>query len=264
IRSTSRRWTCACRAPWVSSLRATTSRPLVSLSRRWTMPGRSASFPPPSMSPSSLTNVGPVCEGAGWTTRPAGLSTTARSASTWMMRSSLIPQPLRSGALYAPVGSKRRTGRALRLPYVGIGEQEDPGGDGDVGEVEGGPVADRDVVGPRVGADAVGEVAESATGEQAGRHPHAGSGRVAREEVADDAERQRCDQHQPGAAAGREAEGDATVVGERQANRADHLDVLAGDQVRLDQRLGRLVEEKNDPGQGAGEAPGPGASGAHP
>ncbi len=39
-------------------------------------------LPPPSMSPSSLTRVAPVCEGAGWTTRPAGLSTTAKSSST--------------------------------------------------------------------------------------------------------------------------------------------------------------------------------------
>ena len=73
MRSTSRRWTAACSAAWVSSSRATTSRPLVSLSRRWTMPGRSGSSPPPRISASSPTRVGPRCEGAGMDDEPGGL-----------------------------------------------------------------------------------------------------------------------------------------------------------------------------------------------
>src|SRR6185295_12033580 len=122
------------------------------------MPGRSGSPPPPSRSPSSSTRVGPLCEGAGWTTSPAGLSTTARSSSTWTMRNpSFTATTLPSGALYAGIGRKRRTGRSLRLslPEIGGREDNDAGGHRDVGEVEGGPAADLDVVGDRVGADAV-------------------------------------------------------------------------------------------------------------
>src|SRR5258705_210446 len=145
MRSTSRRWTCACSAAWACSLRATTSRPLVPLSSRWTMPGRSGSAPPPSRSPSSSTRVGPLCEG--------------------------------------------------------------PGG-------------------------------------------------VAGEDVADERQRQSGDKDKAGAAAAGEAEGDAAVVREGEFERPEHLDLLAGDEVRLDRRLRRLIEDDDEPAERAGQAPG--------
>src|SRR2546421_846 len=75
-------------------VRPTTIRPDVSLSRRWTMPGRSS----PCSSRSSgkraskpLTSVPRSLPGAGWTTTPAGLSITiiaASSNTTWKGTSS--------------------------------------------------------------------------------------------------------------------------------------------------------------------------------
>ena len=65
----------------------------------------------------------------------------------------------------------------------------------------------------------------------------------------------------PGAAG--EAEGDAAVVGEGEAERAEHVDLLAGHQLRLDRRLGDLVGGEDERRQGAGQGPGAGG-GAHP
>ena len=65
-----------------ASCLATTISPDVPLSSRWTMPGR---FSPPMPLRSStwwssaLTSVPLACPAAGWTTMPAGLSTTIRS-----------------------------------------------------------------------------------------------------------------------------------------------------------------------------------------
>ncbi len=72
-RSTRRSLIASERARCASSVRATIMRPEVSLSRRWTMPGRSGSSPPPRSSPSTSTSVSPRCPGAAWTTRPGGL-----------------------------------------------------------------------------------------------------------------------------------------------------------------------------------------------
>src|SRR6476620_10696851 len=105
------------------------------------MPGRSGSAPPPSISPSSETSVGPRCEGAGWTTRPAGLSTTARCSSTWTIFS------------WGPRSVTLRS--RLPRPDEDDREEDDAGGDRDVGEVERRPGADFDVVGDRSGAQAV-------------------------------------------------------------------------------------------------------------
>src|SRR6266853_518562 len=62
---------------WASSLFATTINPDVSLSRRWTMPGRLTPPMPARLSPqwarSALTSVRSRFPGAGWTTSPAGL-----------------------------------------------------------------------------------------------------------------------------------------------------------------------------------------------
>ena len=69
---------------------------------------------------------------------------------------------------------------------------------------------------------------------------------------------------QPRAAAAGEAEGDAAVVGEGEAERPEHVDLLAGDEVRLDQRLGGLVEDDDEAAERAGQAPGAGARGRSP
>ena len=73
-----RRCSAAFSARWVGSSRATTSSPDVSRSRRCTIPGRSASSPPPARPASAWTSVPVACPRAGWTTTPAGLSTTSR------------------------------------------------------------------------------------------------------------------------------------------------------------------------------------------
>ena len=68
-------------------VRATISSPLVSRSRRWTMPGRWTPAMPPNPAPPSrprraLTSVPPLWPGDGWTTSPAALSMISRSASS--------------------------------------------------------------------------------------------------------------------------------------------------------------------------------------
>ena len=78
---------------WVASSLATTRRPLVSLSMRWTMPGR-ISPPMPERLPlqchsSALTNVPSGLPGAGCTTMPLGLLTTSRCASSNTMSSGI-------------------------------------------------------------------------------------------------------------------------------------------------------------------------------
>src|SRR5665213_3205432 len=68
------------------SVLATTIRPLVSLSSRWTIPGRRTPPIPARLAPqwamSALTSVPSGLPGAGWTTSPAGLSMTMRCASS--------------------------------------------------------------------------------------------------------------------------------------------------------------------------------------
>ena len=67
------------------------------------------------------------------------------------------------------------------------------------------------------------------------------------------------------AAAAGEAEGDAAVVGEGEAERAEHVDLLAGDELVLDERLGDLVDDDDQAAERARQAPGARrAAGAHP
>ena len=66
------------------------------------------------------------------------------------------------------------------------------------------------------------------------------------------------------AAVAGEAEGDALVVGEGEAERAEDVDVLARVEVGLDHRLGDLVEGDDEAAERAGEAPGARALHAHP
>ena len=82
--STSRSWNCRASSSCAASCLATTISPDVPRSSRWTMPGR---FSPPmplrssTWCSSALTSVPLAWPAAGWTTIPAGLSTTMRSRS---------------------------------------------------------------------------------------------------------------------------------------------------------------------------------------
>src|SRR5436190_3489816 len=98
----------ACAASW----RATISRPLVSRSRRCTIPGRWTPAMPPHVEPSpcassALTKVPPLCPGDGWTTRPAGLSRISRSSSSYTIRSGISGAGARSSA--TALGTSRRS-----------------------------------------------------------------------------------------------------------------------------------------------------------
>ena len=72
------------RSMWAWWLLATIIRPDVSLSNRWTMPGR-ISPPMPWISghiaSKALTRVWSGWPGPGWTANPAGLSITTKSSS---------------------------------------------------------------------------------------------------------------------------------------------------------------------------------------
>ena len=96
-----------------SGERATTSRPEVSRSSRWTIPGRSGSSPPSTSCASRpCTSVPCACPGAGWTTSPAGLSTTSRCSSSYGTARSIA-----SG-----VEPARRRRRRLELQLLAAGE----------------------------------------------------------------------------------------------------------------------------------------------
>src|ERR671924_1680841 len=65
-----------------------TSSPDVSRSSRWTIPGRSSSPPAAPWARTPWTSVPVAWPGDGWTTTPAGLSTTRRWSSSYAIRSS--------------------------------------------------------------------------------------------------------------------------------------------------------------------------------
>ena len=69
---------CLARPSWATSVLATTSSPDVSLSIRWTIPGRATPPIPDRLAPQwwsrALTRVRSRLPAAGWTTSPAGLS----------------------------------------------------------------------------------------------------------------------------------------------------------------------------------------------
>src|SRR5581483_8590236 len=80
-----RRRNCPTRDSYAPAVRATTRSPEVSLSRRCTMPGRSAAPTPASSGwPASRpwTRVAVALPAPGWTTSPAGLSTTITASSS--------------------------------------------------------------------------------------------------------------------------------------------------------------------------------------
>ena len=84
--SIERDWNWIASRRWAWSCRATRIAPLVSRSKRCTMPGRSG--PPlllrlgPKWNCSALTSVPDQCPRAGCTTMPGGLLTTTRSSSS--------------------------------------------------------------------------------------------------------------------------------------------------------------------------------------
>ena len=91
----------SCSRSCASSERATTSRPEVSRSSRCTMPGRSSSPPAASCASSPCTSVPVAWPAPGWTTTPAGLSTTSRCSSSQATRRSIA-----SGSSGASVGGQ--------------------------------------------------------------------------------------------------------------------------------------------------------------
>ena len=97
-------------ASCASSERATTSSPEVSRSRRWTMPGPLRSSPPATMPASASTSVPVARPAPGWTTRPAGLSTTSECSSSHDDRGRRPP----SAAAQAPRPAGARPARRLR------------------------------------------------------------------------------------------------------------------------------------------------------
>ena len=91
-----------------------------------------------------------------------------------------------------------------------------------------------------------------------------GSGRVAPEEEADQAERRQRYRDEAQAGAAGEAKGDTAVVGQGQAQRPQNADVLAGYEVSFDCRLGCLVGDDHKATERAGQAPSAGGLSAHP
>ena len=79
----------SCSRSCASSERATTSSPDVSRSRRCTIPGRSSSPPAASSASRPWTSVPVSWPAPGWTTTPAGLSTTSRCSSSQATRRSI-------------------------------------------------------------------------------------------------------------------------------------------------------------------------------
>ena len=96
---------------------ATTRSPEVSLSMRWTMPGRSRPPIPDSVPPqwcrSAFTSVPSGAPGAGCTTSPAGLSMTMRSASSYTMSSGIA-------------SAAARIGRGARQAHHHLGPRREP------------------------------------------------------------------------------------------------------------------------------------------
>ena len=99
---------CFARPSWATSVLATTRSPDVSLSIRCTIPGRATPpIPerlPPQWCSKAFTKVPSRFPAAGWTTRPAGLSTTSRCSS-----SKTIVSGMSCGSLWAGVGSGTST-----------------------------------------------------------------------------------------------------------------------------------------------------------
>ena len=99
-----------------SCVRATTSSPELPASRRCTMPGRIGSPTPASSgkrASSPLTSVPVGLPAPGWTTRPAGLSTTITSSSSWTTPNSTV------GSAVGSVGA--RDGARVDLDHRALG-----------------------------------------------------------------------------------------------------------------------------------------------
>src|SRR6185369_14570231 len=113
-------------------------------------------------------------------------------------------------------------------------------------------------------AQAVGEVAERAAGDQSDRDPDPRHGRVAGQQESDEGEREDGEGDQRQDAAPGQPEGDALVVGEGEVQRTEQVDLLAGHQLTLDDGLERLVEDQDGPAERPSRQPGALLRGAHP
>ena len=164
--STSRVENWRTRARWVGSSLATTRRPDVPLSRRWTMPGRRTP-PTPERSVtwrrSALTRVPSGVPAPGWTTRPAGLSTTMICGSSWTTE-----RGMSSGSGSAGVGGGSRTatvcpglqagGRPRRRPRrrdVALGDERLEARPAELGQPSGEPDVETQARGLGVGHEGV-------------------------------------------------------------------------------------------------------------
>ena len=89
VRLTSRRSSAALSAVWLVSVRATSSKPLVSLSSRWTRPARGSTASSGYRCSSAFCSVPERLPAPGWTTSPTGLSMTSSASSAWTMASGI-------------------------------------------------------------------------------------------------------------------------------------------------------------------------------
>ena len=136
-----------------------------------------------------------MCEGAGWTTRPAGLSITASVASRWTM-----PR-LRSAIVRRDSPQVADSASSATPPVIAMSATLKGGHSGQVDEV-----------GDGADPHPVGEVAERAAGEQADRRATAPGAVGSRANSRRSGQGGQREQDHRGPAAAGEAEGDAVVV----------------------------------------------------
>ena len=207
------------------------------LSSRWTIPGRSGSPPPPRISPSSSTRVGPLCEAPGGRpARPACRRPPARRRGGRSRSSGSATLGLALGVAQVD------RGRAATTPTVIATSARLKGGQGGRSM--------KSVTAPARTRSARLPRAPPASSPAATHIP--GRAGLRAEEVARSARgRPGVTSDQPGAAAAGEAEGDAACCGTRvELQRAEDLDLLAGHEMRLDRPPCGLVERRR-PGRRA-------------
>jgi hypothetical protein len=123
-----------------------------------------------------------------------------------------------------------------------VEQHEDAAGDRDVSHVEGRPPGQLDEVGHGAVADAIDDVAQGAAEEHPGRQPHERLVEV-RDEVGHQGhQRGAHDDRDDRPAAGEAAEGDPLVADVHDLHAREDAVLVAGRDVRANDRLGRLVE----------------------
>jgi hypothetical protein len=128
-------------------------------------------------------------------------------------------------------------------------EEEDAEGDGEVGEVEGGPAeGELQEVRDGAGAQAIEDVAEGAPEEHSDGEPEEGPVGVA-DEVEEEGGEGEGDEDRHGELVARdEAEGDAVVACVDELDPREEATGFAGKDGVLDEALGELVEEEDGEG----------------